>query len=117
MEVTNAEFGEWFAYHTLPFPQVSTWLATFKKETRLAMLDRWAEAMDMAMLSDCKDCTDKMVSGAVDHPGNFELHLLPATILKNLPYRAPRTEDLPFLDYNPLTGEVTRKKSVQLESK
>ncbi|CAB4191624.1 hypothetical protein UFOVP1229_62 [uncultured Caudovirales phage] len=105
----TAEFYEWLEYHKSTFPQVAEWLKTVNFKD---LLPRWADAFDMAHLQDCKDCTDKMLSGKIDHPSNFDLHMLPAMILKNLPYRAPRTEDLPFLNYNPQTGEITRKKNV-----
>lgn len=106
----RSEFDEWLKYHCAVFPEVKAWLC--KSEDFAALKDRWADAFDMAHLQDCKDCTDKMLAGKIDHPGNFEIHMLPAAVLKNLPYRAPRTEDLPFLNYNPQTGEITRKKNV-----
>lgn len=105
-----SEFAEWIDYHKDVFPQVGEWLE--KRPDMARILSRWEDVFDMAHLQDCKDCTDKMLAGKIDHPGSFDIHLLPGTILKNLPYRAPRTEDLPYLNYNPHTGEITRKKNV-----
>lgn len=108
--MTRKEFDEWLKYHKAVFPQVDKWL---NQVDFVPLLDRWSKAMDMAHLSDAKHCTDRMLAGRVDHPSNYDLHMLPAAILKNLPYRAPRTEDLPYLNYNPQTGEVTRKENAK----
>lgn len=106
--MTRKEFNDWLNYHQVVFPQVKTWLASEDVDFR-ALTTRWHDAMALAHLDDCKRCTDRMVAGAIEHPANYELHSLPAVVLKSLPYRAPRAEDLKNLDYNPQTGEITRK--------
>ena len=102
------EFNEWLKYHKAVFPQVSAWLLTVASGP---LLERWAEAFEMARLEDAKACTDRMLTGQIKHPANYDLHMLPATVLRHLPYRAPRAAELAGLDYNPHTGEVTRKKT------
>lgn len=103
--MTKNECQEWVAFHAKLFPQVMDWFDD-NADNREMILDAWAKALERTRLQDALKCTQKMVSGDVEHPNRFEIASLPAVVCRSCPRQPVPFSQLKGKSYNPTTGEV-----------
>lgn len=102
--MSRSEFDQWLKNHIKLFPQVMEWL---EQQDMQFLMGAWSKAMSRTTLKSAMKCSERMVSGDVQHPNRFEIGKLPGVVIQNCPRLPIPFSELQGKNYNPATGDVT----------